>query len=251
MRSKIPLLLTALVPPLLAACGGGKAVVRVMTQSPSGDMQPAKDLVVRFLPFDRDSVFDALAAKASAPEPEVPEDLKQSFQEVAQRQSKWRNLTSEWSEARDSLEKLSKKLQAMDRRSKEYLSLFKQFNALDDRVNSLEKQKSDAFAAFDSLQKKTLSRADSMRAVQNTWEDKAFQDYNSIVDSLLKARGKEIHEDTTGSDGYAAANLSSGGWWVTTRYALPFKELYWNVPVAPGKDTLQLTPKNAKERTKL
>jgi len=66
----IPMVLAAAV--TLTACGK-KITVQVLPKGSQDSVaHPAKDIPVEFLPYDRDSIFDALAAKASTPEPQVP-----------------------------------------------------------------------------------------------------------------------------------------------------------------------------------
>ncbi|MFQ5690753.1 MAG: hypothetical protein ACE5HQ_10825 [Gemmatimonadota bacterium] len=233
----------------LSACGGGRVTVLVATQDAEGALKPMKDRPVRFLPFNRDSVFDALAARAEEPEPVVPEDLKEAFNEVSKLQQEWRQAEAEWSDVREQLKSLSERMRRMDPRSREYRRLFDQFNSLDRREKQLDRAKKQAFGKFDKLQKASLARADSIRAVRESWEDVAFRDYQSIVDSILSAEGKEIYEDTTGADGYVTQRLPSGDWYVHTRYSIPFGELYWNLLINPAEvDTVRLTRENAEER---
>ena len=236
---------------LLSACGGGTVTVQVMNEA-EDEVQPVEDQVVEFLPYDRDSIFDALAAAAEEPEPEVPQSLQAAFDSVADLQGQWRDAETEWGEVRDSLKQLSDRLRGMDQRSREYRQLYDRFNSLDARERRLNRQKQQAFTRFDSLQKASLVRADSIRAIREAWEDVAFQEYGTIVDSILQAEGKEVYEDTTGADGTVSRHLSGGTWYVYSRLAIPFGELYWNVPLNPSStDTLRLTSENAERRIRL
>ncbi len=231
---------------LLAACGGGELAVQVMTEGTEG-MQPESDLPVSFLPFDRDSVFEALAASAPEPEPRVPADLQQEFDSVLVLQETWRIAESSWSEVRDSLRQLSDRLRGMDQRSRSYRELYDRFGALEGREQRLNRVRSQAFDTFTGLQQTTTTRLDSVRAVRESWEDIAFADYVSIVDSIQDALGREIVEDTTDASGTVLRRLSGGPWWIHTRVAIPAGELYWNLLVEEA-DTLRLTPANAEQR---
>jgi len=236
----------------LTACGK-KITVQVLPKGSQDSVaHPAKDIPVEFLPYDRDSIFDALAAKASTPEPQVPEDLKQQKRQVADLNQQWHQAEDAWGTKRDSLEKLSDRLQGMDRRDPNYLPLYKAFNALDGQVNQLQARKNRLFAQFDSLQKLTIQRSDSMKAVTQNWSSEAFAAYTDIVDSLLKARGKKVQADTTGESGFAAATIKGDHWYAYARYELPFEELYWNVRIDTVRgDTLKLTRENAEVRLKM
>lgn len=237
----------------LAACGGGQVTVQVLTEGADGTPRPQGDLVIHFLPYDRDSVFDALTEVAAEPEPQVPSDLQVTFDSVTALQERWREVDTQWADVRDSLRQLSNRLQGMDRRSREYRQLFDRFGPLENREGALNRQKTQAFEAFTNLQQRALARADSIRAVRESWGDVAFQDYNSIEDSILEAVGKEVYEDTTSAEGIVTRRLPAGSWWVHTRVPVGmFDEFYWNERVDPAQvDTLRLTSENADRRLRL
>ena len=236
--------------PALAGCGGTELTVMVVAGE-EGEGQPIADLPLVFLPFNRDSVFESLADQADEPEPQIPADLRAQFDSVAALQVVWRDAEAEWAEAREALQNLSNRLQNLDRRSREYQQLYRQFDGLESTERRLNGTRERAFEAFDAMQRQTLGRADSVRAVIEAWEDIAFQDYGDIEAGILEAQGREIVYDTTDATGAATMALASGTWFVHTRLSLPFSELYWNVPVDPAAtDTLQLTAGNAEERIK-
>lgn len=245
------------VTPLLAACGGGEVTVRVMSSSTEDEeATPVEDAEVTFVPYDRDSLFDELTARAEDPEPEPSEELQAAIDEVVEARRQWRQAEQQWSELRDSLKSLRSQMDGLDRTSKEYLELFDQFDQLEGRVIQLDAEKNSSFERFDSLQTATVDRQDSLRAVIQSWEEEAFRDYVPITDSILEERGvdpNEIPRDTTGADGYATVSLPAGEWWAFTRTTPgPYEELYWNVPVVPGQgDTLVLNRENAEIRLQL
>jgi hypothetical protein len=249
MRSdrRVPLA-GALAAVTLAACGGGEVTIQVLSEA-DGQAVPVSDLPVSFLPYDRDSVFEALAARAPEPEPEMDPELLAAAEEVTQLQMAWRTKEDAWANARDSLAQLSERLQNMDPRSRDYRQLYEQFDRLEQRVNRLDRENKEAFAAFDELQRSTLKKADSMRVVLQQWEDMAYADYFDVVGEIEESRGAATIEDTTDADGYVTQKLSGEPWYVTTRLPTQFGDLYWNVQIDPsGPDTLQLTPDLAERR---
>lgn len=254
MRHYPHLVSTALLLALAAtACGGGEVTVQVLTEGPEDQLHPEQNLVLEFLPYDRDSIFDALTAAAAEPEPEVPQELLAAFDSVRTRQEEWRQADSEWAEVRDELKRLSDRLQGMDPRSRQYRELFNRFEALERRERALDRQKAGAFQAFTSLQQSVLARRDSIQAVYEAWADVAFEEYVEIEDGLLEARGREIFQDTTNAEGTVTRRLPRGTWWVHARIPVGmFDELYWNEPFQPGQvDTVRLTPENALRRIRL
>lgn len=254
MRSR-PWLFTLLAPAflLLTACDGGPVTVQVSAGPATGEAQPVEDVVVQFVPYDRDSIFEAMASRAEEPEPEIPQDLREQFDQVIEAQQVWRDAESQWNRVRDSLKQLSGQMEGLDRQSREYLELFDTFNELEKRVSALDQRRAQLFGRFDSLQKATVTRADSVQSVILAWEDDAFEGYTALVDSLLEARGIEVRSDTTDGEGFATVNLPGGDWWVYARHTPgPFEELYWNFHVVPSEaDTLTLERENAEVRPRL
>lgn len=253
MRSKSILPGIAVVAALaVTACGGDQVAVQVTSSQPGTDSLIAvEDAEVQFLPYDRDSIFNVLEERAEEPEPSIPDTLRAMIQEVSDRQQEWRQADAEWQQLRDSLRRIRQRMNGVNEASQEYRDLYEQFTQIEGRVTSLEQAKEQAFESFDSLQQETLSFADSIRVLRDAWAEEAFRDYTEIADSVLQARGVEVRYDTTGADGWVTTTLPGGDWWVYTRVAGPYEELYWNVLVPPGTDTLRLTPENAETRLRL
>ena len=237
---------------ILSACGGTQVTVQVLQEGGESGLRPVTDLPVQFVPFDRDAVFQRMAAAASEPEPQISADLQAALDSVLVLQEMWRTAETQWSEVRESLRQLSDRLEGMDQRSREYRRLYDSFGGLERRERNLDGQRTSAFDAFTALQDVTSTRLDSIRAVKESWEDIAFENYGAIVDSILEARGTEIIEDTTGVDGTVTRMLRGGDWWVHTRIPVPAGEIYWNLLIDPSvSDTLRLTPQNGDQRLRL
>ncbi len=232
--------------PLLAACGSS-LTVEIMTEGAEGAATPVANLEVQFLPYDRDSLFSAIAQSAGTPEPQVPPAVRARLDSVRTLQSTWRTVESGWNEVRDSLRRISDQLSNTDSRSREYRQMFDRFNSMERRERSLNQQRQTAFDAFTGLQTVTQTQLDSVRAVVESWEDVAFADFPDIEAALLDALGAEVHFDTTDAGGLVTRSLGGGDWWIHARVAAPSGELYWNV-LSGGVDTLRLTPGNAERR---
>ena len=247
MRSDFRLpVLVSLAAATLFGCGGGEVTIQVIGDA---DGQPVRDLPLSFVPYDRDSIFGVLAAAAPEPEPVMDPALIAAVEQVSELQNTWRVTEDAWANARDSLQRLSERLQGMDPRSREYRQLYEGFNSLEARVTRLDRENKAAFAAFDSLQQGMQRRADSMRVINEAWEDVAFAEYFDVVAEVEEVRGAVAIEDTTDADGYATQKLSGQPWYVTTRLPTQFGDLYWNVRLDPaGPDTLILTPDLAERR---
>lgn len=240
---------------LLGACGGGEVIVQAETTNVvSGEAIALQDLVVQFLPFDRDHVFDSLAAAYPEPEPPIPDTLIKLQEAVALAQEEWRSAESRWIEARDSLKQISDRMQGMSRAQAEYVLLFRDFNALEPEVQRLERQNATAFSRFDQLQKELVVQSQQVKLRRDEWADEAFAPVDSIFGALIKQMGREIVEDTTDATGLARVVVKPGKWWVHARYDLPYTELYWNIPVDVKRGEpvqVKLTRETAEVRRKL
>lgn len=235
----------------IAACGRStQLAVHAVSEGANGEEVARNQQEIRVLPYDRDSIFAALSATASEPEPKPPSDLIALRDTVAQEQEQWVNGEAAWNDMRSQMQQLSDRMQNMDRASNEYAQAYRRFDELDRQVRQLERAKQRYFDTFTELQAQYRARADSFNAVYQAWSDGAFDTYGEIVDSLLEARGLNELADTTEADGWAYFSLPRGKWWIHTRAALVFQELYWNVPYtsAGGVDTVTLNKANAQVR---
>jgi len=239
---------------LLAACGGSDLTVEVLSDTPQGAV-PQENIEVGFYPFDRDSVFDALDAQASSPKPEIPADMLATFAEIRSLQEEWRDKEAEWSEARDRMQTLSEEMQAMDPRARgtrEYMSKYEEFEALEGTEGRLDREKQALFDQFTAMQDSVTARVDSFKAVRDTWEDEAYAGYFDIEQSIITELGRQVFADTTSADGFVTRNLPSGDWWVNTRIRVPAGEYVWNLQIDPSQvDTLRLDTSNGEERVRL
>lgn len=257
-RKSLPIAMTLLL--ATAACGPAKVVVTMQVDMPNPDgegtvTQPAKDVEINMLPFDRDAVFDSLAQAYGTPEPEIPQWLQERRDSVQAARERWQGAERRWANLRDTLQKINKTMEQYSRGESQYVMLYKEFNDLDDQRAAALRQKNAYFKVFDSLQKTTVSASDSIRILRDDWADQAYASVNDVFDAKLKAAGvPRIPADTTDANGVANLQVKPGKWWVHATYDLPYSELYWNVPVDVKRgDPVQvkLTPENAKERSRL
>ncbi|MBI4513514.1 MAG: hypothetical protein HY702_05330 [Gemmatimonadetes bacterium] len=238
----------------LAGCkrSGDLVVQAALGRDTAGAPVGIDKLVLELLPYNRDSIFDALARQAATPEPQIPEDLLVQRDSVAALRDLWTQSESQWNAVRDELLKLSERMRTMDRGSREYFQAFTRFTDLEQRERTLSRAKDEAFRSYDALQKRYGARADSIKVVRFAWEDEAFARYGEITEGLPKTLKRETYADTTSGGGYATfRNVRNGRWYLYTRYELPFQELYFNIPVeirGGSRDTLMLTRDTAELR---
>ena len=243
MRVK-PLTAVCLVSVLATLACGGSMTVEVNDGS---DM--VSGLEVMYMPFDRDSVFDALAAQADSPEPTMAADLQERYDAALARQGEWRQAEQEWNDVREQMRQIQAELDGMNPSSTEYRQQFSELTNLEGREQALTVNRQRLFEEYTGMLEATQTSVDSFGAVYESWADRAFAGYFDLEAELLEATGREIIADTTGDAGTVTTGLSGGPWWVTATTSTVEGELYWNVKVEQVTgDTLRLTPDQAELR---
>ncbi|MGH7458677.1 MAG: hypothetical protein ACREKN_06335 [Longimicrobiaceae bacterium] len=241
----------------LAGCGSPEVVVEAALESPDGDRSPLAELPIYLLPYDRDAIFDSLAADADDPEPEIPAEIAAQQAEIQEAEAAWRAAEGEWGQVRERMRALSAQLREMQGRglrgTPQYRRRFQEFRQLEGREQAAEQESRQAFQDFDQLQQGVFAQADSIRVARVAWADRAFADYGEVVEAKLALSGEEEIADTTDASGVVSIAAPEGRWWVHARYELPYQELYWNLPVEVTGDSVhvRLSDQNAQERPTL
>lgn len=260
MRRVVLTLAAAATTLATAACGGGDVTVvaqleAVTPATGETESMALSELPVRLLPYDRDAIFDSLARAYPEPEPVIPDSIQDLQDRVVASQQEWREANIEWMAIRDSLQTLSDTLSAMNQSDAEYFVLFQDFGDLEERVGGLETRANNAFAEFDTLQKRLNQQAREIELARRNWGDEAFAPVDSIFPAREEELGLEVQYDTTSTQGVARfSGVKEGRWFVNARYERQFDELYWNVPVdvpAGEEVEVRLTEENAEVRQKL
>ena len=238
-----------------AACGPANVTVFVALGD-EAEPDPLDAVEVQILPYDRDQVFDSLAAaaaEAGTPEPEIPADLLAAQEEIAAAQQAWRDSETRWNTLRDTLQKLNSRLEGLNRGEGLYRQIYNEYEDLDSEYARTERQMGALFDNFDALQQAAIERMDSMRIVRADWADQAFADVSLVIMTKVEVTGLDIVVDTTEAGGYAdfQDGVAPGTYWVHARHELPYDELYWNVPVTISREepfVLRLSRENAEVR---
>ncbi len=124
-----------------------------------------------------------------------------------------------------------------------------QLKRLADSIRLLERQVDRARSELDRARAEFVSRSEGPRAAVRRWEDSTYRGYDSIVENLARARGREPVTDTTGATGWAHLTLPAGRWWIYARAwdtSDPNAEWYWNLPVQ--EDTVLLSSRTGRRR---
>jgi hypothetical protein len=218
------------------ACGPGQVAITAEIEVPDPESEgtisaPLGEMEVQLAPFDRDAIFDSLAAAFPTPEPQVPADLLAAQEEIAAADAEWRAAEDTWASARDRQIQITQEMEGLNPAESRYLELYREFQDLEGRVSRAETQKDRAFERFTGLQEGFILRRDSMQIIKDQWADEAFASYFDVVLAKLEATGLEMVYDTTDADGTALVDVPPGQWWIHARYEEAWSQLYWNVPV--------------------
>lgn len=240
----------------LTACGQGELDIRaeveqVDPETGESTTQPLGNLAVQVLPFDRDWVFDSLAAEHPEPEPELDPEVEEAREQMREYQQLWREAEREWVDTRAEMQRISDEMDQYVPAESAYQELFAQFESLEAQYDDAEARKDEYFAEFTSLQNEIFEELEAYRLELEAWENEAFQDYPEVVAELEEARGRDVVHDTTDASGHTRLVVRPGEWWVHARHRLTQTELYWNEPVeleAGEPMEVILNQENAEER---
>lgn len=234
---------------MLAACQGTTRVhVRARIPAADGQLEPAPGVALVALPYDRDSIIAALAAKAASPRPDVA-SLDTLFARFQRPFAAYAVAAERAARLQDSLGRIKATLDTMPRRSPAYRMLYGTFVTLGSERATADRQRDSLQQALKRARAAFGAPSDSTRMALRAWEDSTYGDYEKITQELTRNAGRQPQADTTGVDGSVTLVLKGGRWWIYARTwdALdPNAEWYWNVPVKG--DSITLSPENARRR---
>jgi hypothetical protein len=211
---------------------------------------PAAGVGVVALPYDRDSVLGALERRAAKPRPGTAA-LDSLFTQFRRPFTAYTALSYRAAALRDSIDLLRPKLDSLPRSSPEYGRVRERVSRLSDSFRLVEPRTERARVELDRARRNFVSRSESLRTAIRHWEDSTYRGYDSIVDSLSKARRREPSTDTTNTSGWAHFTLPPGQWWLYARAwdtSDPNAEWYWNLPLTG--DTIRLSSRTGHRRAR-
>lgn len=219
----------------LLACEGPRTVsIQVTIPGIDSVETPALGVVVVALPYDRDSVLAALAARAPTPRPNTA-PLDSAFAD-------FRGPFVAFSTTAIRLASLRDSVAAMPAGPSR--------DAANDSLRAAETRHEAARVTLDTARATLLRRSDRPRGAIRSWENSTYEGWDSIVQGLARERREDPKADTTDAVGRATLTLAPGRrWWIYARSfdaSDPNAEWYWNVPVA--SDTVVLSSKTGNHR---
>jgi hypothetical protein len=222
--------------------------VRVSIPDADSLETPAAGVGVIALPYDRDSVLASLEARARTTRPDTAA-LDSLFARFRGPFTRYTRLSYAASRLRDSLDVLRSEQDGLPAGSPQHRTLSTRIRRISDSLATAERNAERARGELDRARNQFVSRSESLRARVRQWEDSTYRGWDSIVQSLTTARGREAATDTTGETGWAQFTLGPGPWWLYARAwdtSDPNAEWYWNVPV--NEDTVLLSSRTGKRR---
>jgi hypothetical protein len=234
---------------VLASCDTDREVaVRVSIPDADTRETPAAGVGVVALPYDRDSVLASLESRARTPRPKTAV-LDTLFAQFRGPFTRYTRLSYAASALRDSLDQLRRSLDSTPAGSPVRRELIGRIGRTADSLTTMERAVERARSDLDRARTDFVSRSERLRAAVRRWEDSTYQGYDSMVENLIRARGREPSTDTSGQTGWARFSLAPGHWWIYARAwdtSDPNSEWYWNVPVTG--DTVLLSSRTGKRQ---
>ncbi len=216
------------------ACGPTEVAItaQLEIQGAEGtEVRSLSDMEIQLLPYDRDAIFDSLANAATTPEPEIPADLLEAQNQVAEAQAEWQTLESQWSLLREDLLNLTSEMERLNPAEGRYRVMFMEFDEQEQQLARVERERNAAFEEFTSVQGSMIEQADQVAMLRDMWGDEAFADFGLAVQAMTQMSGLDPVVDTTDATGTALLEAAPGQYWVHARWERSFDELYWNVPL--------------------
>lgn len=192
------------------------------------------------LPYDRDSVLQALEAGNPRPAA-LTRQLDSLFQEfrgpfVIYAADAYRAQGIE-----QKLGRLRRQLDSLPRAGPAYDSLYREFAETSDSLASARKRRDKTQHALAVTRNDLSQPIDSLRQLMTRWEDSTYRGYDSITRMLGTTIGREAFSDSTGADGTTTIRLPRGDWWIYARSWDawdPNSEWYWSVRVTGDRVVL-------------
>jgi hypothetical protein len=225
-----------------------EVAVRVSIPDPASIETPAAGVGVVALPYNRDSVLQSLEARAGTPRPNTAA-LDSLFARFRGPFTAYTALSYAEGALGDSLGRLRRRLDSVPRNGPEYAALSAGSARISDSLARIESQVKGARAALDRARIDFVTRSQGLRAAVRHWEDSTYRGYDSIVESLAKARRREPVTDTTDATGWAHFVLAPGPWWLYAQAwdtGDPNSQWYWNLPA--DADTVLLSSRAGRRR---
>jgi hypothetical protein len=224
----------------LAACDGREIRIEAAIPGPDSVDAPLAHLGFVALPYDRDSVLQALEARNPRPAA-ITRQLDSLFQEfrgpfVLYAADAYRAQSIE-----QSLGRLRRRLDSLPRNSPAYDSLYRAFSETADSLDSARRRRDKTQHRLAVARNDLSPTIDSLRQLMSRWEDSTYRGYDSITRALGTKFGRESFRDSTGADGTASIRLGRGDWWIYARSWDawdPNSEWYWNVRVTGDRVVL-------------
>lgn len=233
----------------LAGCDSSSDVAaRVSIPGVDSLETPAIGVGVVALPYDRDSVLAGLETRSGSRRPHTAA-LDSLFARFRGPFTTYTTAAYAVAQLRDSIDLLRRQLDSMPPATPQYRALDARYGEMSDSFARFERRAERSRVVLDRARAEFVSRSESLRSAVRQWEDSTYQGYESIVESLSKARRREPVTDTTDARGWARFSLPPGRWWLYARAwdtSDPNAEWYWNIPIEG--DTMLLSSRTGRRR---
>lgn len=206
------------------------------------------ELAIIALPYNRDSIIQALESAAGSPRPHVTE-LDSLFAIFRDPFVSYSAASMTERQLQDTLAALGAVLDTLPRNREEYRALYTSYTELHDSLPAVTERRAELGERLDKVRSRINPLIDSLRREVVQWENSTFASYEQETEAAARRSGKTPMQRITDATGWATFQLEGDGWWIYARAwdaTDPNAQWYWNVPVTG--DTVRLDSRNGERR---
>lgn len=222
--------------------------MRVTVTGPDSLETPVSELAIIALPYNRDSIIQALESAAAGPRPHVAE-LDSLFAIFREPFVSYSAASMAERQLEDTLAALGAVLDTLPRNREEYRALYTRYTALHDSLPGVTARREELRERLGQVRSRVNPRIDSLRREVVQWENTTFASYEQETEAAARRSGKTPSQQITDATGWATFQLEGEDWWIYARAwdaTDPNAQWYWNVPVTG--DTVRLSSENGERR---
>jgi hypothetical protein len=224
----------------LTACRGREVQIEVAIPGPDSVDAPVAHLGLVALPYNRDSLLQALEARSPRPVA-LTRPMDSLFQIFRGPFAAYAAAAYRLGALERSLQIRKLQIDSLPRSSPAYDSLYRAFAAGSDSFVLLRRHRDETQHTLAEYRNRVSATLDSLRQLMSRWEDSTYRSYDSLTKVLGTGIGREPIGDSTDATGRLTLRLPPGDWWIYARSWDtwdPNSEWYWNLPVKGNRLTL-------------
>ena len=225
----------------LVSCSSRRSLtIEIQVPDLAGVDTPIPGVLLSALPYDRDSILNAMARRTPTPRPNTQrlDSLFLAFHAPFLNFSRVAWDLEQATRREDSLTRARTTTAAGSPAANE---LDARLRALSDTLAYLTPELAKARGALGAARDTLWPEMNRLRGQVRAWENSTYAGYDTVVRSQSIDKMKQLIADTSDARGVGRLRVSTGKWWIYARSPDPQDpnlQWYWNVPVS--SDTIRL-----------